>query len=287
MICMRGRAHISMIQRRFSLIKATNIPSPTLLCDAESPVRVRFAPSPTGQLHLGGARTALFNWLLAKKTNGQFLIRVEDTDEVRSTRESEKSILNDIKWLNMDWDEGPNIEGPFGPYRQSERKDIYMTVINQLIKEGKAYRCFSTKNKLNEKQCFLTNQTNNMKYSSKCDDDIWRNADQNDINKKLQENIPYTIKFKVPNNKFIKINDIVRGTVEWDAKNVLGDFIIVRSNGMPVYNFCVAVDDAYMKISHVIRAEEHLTNTLRQILVLEAINSTPPRYAHCSLIFGK
>ena len=126
-----------------------------------------------------------------------------------------------------------------------------------------------------------------MKYSSKCDDDIWRNADQNDINKKLQENIPYTIKFKVPNNKFIKINDIVRGTVEWDAKNVLGDFIIVRSNGMPVYNFCVAVDDAYMKISHVIRAEEHLTNTLRQILVLEAINSTPPRYAHCSLILGK
>ena len=121
---MRGRAHISMIQRRFSLIKATNISSPTLLCDAESPVRVRFAPSPTGQLHLGGARTALFNWLLAKKTNGQFLIRVEDTDEARSTRESEESILNDIKWLNMDWDEGPNIEGPFGPYRQSERKDI-------------------------------------------------------------------------------------------------------------------------------------------------------------------
>ena len=248
---------------------------------AMAPVRVRFAPSPTGSLHVGGARTALFNWLIARKTNGSFIIRVEDTDEARSTRASEASILNDLKWMNLNWDEGPEIDGPFGPYRQSERKDIYKKVADKLIAEGKAYRCFCSEEELDTKRAAAEAAGLDPKY-----DGTWRNADPAEIQKKLDNGDEYTVRFKVPPGKVVYIDDIVRGRVTWDAEASLGDFIIMRSNGMPVYNFCVAVDDANMKISHVIRAEEHLTNTLRQLLVLEALGVRPPTYAHCSLILG-
>ena len=249
--------------------------------EISEPVRVRFAPSPTGTLHVGGARTALFNWLLAKKTNGKFIIRVEDTDEARSTRESEDSILNDLRWMNLNWDEGPDIGGPYGPYRQSERKEIYQKVGNDLISRGIAYPCFCTEEELEEKRLKAEAEGRAPQY-----DGTWRDADPEIVKTKLQNNEPSTVRFRVPANTVVSIEDIVRGTVTWDADASLGDFIILRSNGMPVYNFCVAVDDANMKITHVIRAEEHLTNTLRQILILEALGYTPPTYAHCSLILG-
>jgi glutamyl-tRNA synthetase len=246
-----------------------------------APVRVRFAPSPTGSLHVGGARTALFNWLLAKKTGGKFLIRVEDTDEARSTRESEEMILGDIQWMKMNWDEGPKIGGPHGPYRQSERKDIYKKFADQLIAEGKAYRCFCSEEELDKKREEAEAKGLDPKY-----DGTWRDADPAEVQKKLDAGEPYTVRFRVPEGKVVFIDDIVRGRVTWDADASLGDFIILRSSGMPVYNFCVAVDDATMEITHVIRAEEHLTNTLRQMLILEALNYKPPTYAHCSLILG-
>ena len=246
------------------------------------PVRVRFAPSPTGSLHIGGARTALFNWLLAKKTNGKFIIRVEDTDEARSTRKSEESILQDIKWLGMQWDEGPEpVGGPYSPYRQSERKSIYKQHAEQLIAAGHAYRCFCTEEELEKKRKQAEDSGVEYRY-----DGMWRNADPAVVEEKLRNNEPYTVRFRVPPGKIVSFEDVVRGKVTWDAHAMLGDFIILRSNGMPVYNYCVAVDDANMKISHVIRAEEHLSNTLRQLLILEALNYTPPTYAHCSLILG-
>jgi len=246
-----------------------------------APVRVRFAPSPTGSLHVGGARTALFNWLLARKTKGQFIIRVEDTDEARSTRASEESILADIRWMNMQWDEGPEVGGPHGPYRQSERKDIYKKYAEQLISSGKAFRCFCTEEELDKKRAEAEAKGVDPKY-----DGTWRDADPALIQKNLDENVPYTVRFRVPEGKIVSIDDVVRGKVSWDADASLGDFIILRSNGMPVYNFCVAVDDANMQITHVIRAEEHLTNTLRQMLILEGLGFKPPTYAHCSLILG-
>jgi glutamyl-tRNA synthetase len=232
-------------------------------------------------LHVGGARTALYNWLLAKQTKGQFIIRVEDTDEARSTRESEESILNDLKWLGMNWDEGPEIGGPYAPYRQSERKDIYLKYAEQLVSQGYAYRCFCSEEELEEKRQLAEAEGKALQY-----DGTWRDADPVEVQKKIDNGEPYTIRFKVPPGKTVFIDDMVRGRVTWDAEASLGDFIILRSSGMPVYNFCVAVDDASMKITHVIRAEEHLTNTLRQILVLEALGYTPPTYAHCSLILG-
>jgi glutamyl-tRNA synthetase len=232
-------------------------------------------------LHVGGARTALFNWLLARKTKGKFLIRVEDTDEARSTRQSEDSILNDLKWMNLHWDEGPGIEGPCSPYRQSERKAIYKKFAEQLIAQGNAYRCFCTEEELDKKRAEAEAAGLDPKY-----DGTWRDADPKEVQRRLDNNEPYTVRFRVPGKKVVFIDDVVRGRVTWDAEAMLGDFIILRSSGMPVYNFCVAVDDATMGITHVIRAEEHLSNTLRQLLILEALNYKPPTYAHCSLILG-
>lgn len=252
------------------------------------PVRVRFAPSPTGSLHVGGARTALFNWLLARKTKGKFIVRVEDTDEARSSRESEQSILDDLKWMNMDWDEGPDGDGfvgPHGPYRQSERKSIYKQYADKLMEDGFAYKCFSTEEELAAKK-EAAEAAGDAEGASKYDG-TWRDADPAEVQKKLDEGTPYVVRFAVPKGKIVSIDDAVRGTVSWDAEATLGDFIMLRSNGMPVYNFCVAVDDATMQITHVIRAEEHLTNTLRQMLLLESMGYKAPIYAHCSLILGQ
>lgn len=245
------------------------------------PVRVRFAPSPTGSLHVGGARTAVFNWLLARKTNGSFIVRVEDTDLSRSTRESEVSILNDLRWLGLNWDEGPEVEGKYGPYRQSDRKNIYQNAAQTLVNEGLAYPCFCTEEELAVKRAHAEATNKDIRY-----DGTWRDADPAEVQRRLAAGQPYTLRFKVPRHKTVFIDDIVRGRVTWDTDASLGDFIIMRSNGMPVYNFCVAVDDAHMEITHVIRAEEHLTNTFRQSLILEALHHKPPVYAHCSLILG-
>jgi len=276
-----GLRAFSSLSKKAALMRNYRLNDVTMSSSITQPVRVRFAPSPTGSLHVGGARTALFNWLLAKKTKGTFLIRVEDTDEARSTKESEASILADLKWMNMNWDEGPEIGGPCAPYRQSERKDIYKKYAEKLIAEGKAYKCFCTVEELDAKRAIAEAAGADPKY-----DNTWRDADPAEVQKRLDNNEPYTIRFKVPEGKVVSIDDIVRGHVQWDADASLGDFIMLRASGVPVYNFCVAVDDATMGITHVIRAEEHLTNTLRQMLVLEALGATPPTYAHCSLILG-
>lgn len=244
----------------------------------ELPPRMRFAPSPTGSLHVGGARTALYNWLVAKRgqlddgDKAAFIIRVEDTDEARSTRESEESVLADLTWLGLTWDEGPNMDGEVGPYRQSERKDMYQVVANKLLREGKAYRCFCTKEDLDAQRAKQEAEGIPARY-----DGTWRDADPELIQQKLDEGAEYTVRFKVPPGARVVIDDAVRGTVSWDADSTVGDFILLRSNGVPVYNFCVAVDDASMGITTVIRAEEHLTNTLRQGLVLDALDAPRPR----------
>jgi len=252
--------------------------------------RMRFAPSPTGSLHVGGARTALYNWLSAKKgqldqpgEGGGFILRVEDTDLARSTKESEASVLADLSWLGLTWDEGPdNTEAPYGPYRQSERAAIYGKIADYLLAEGKAYRCFCTKEELEAMKEKQEAEGIPPRY-----DGTWRDADPELVQKKLDEGAEFTVRFKVPNGARVVIEDAVRGTVSWDAESTVGDFILLRSSGVPVYNFCVAVDDSTMGITTVVRAEEHLTNTLRQGLVLDALGAPRPRYAHCSLILGE
>eukprot|EP00535_Pseudo-nitzschia_heimii_P003119 CAMPEP_0197173194 /NCGR_PEP_ID=MMETSP1423-20130617/219_1 /TAXON_ID=476441 /ORGANISM="Pseudo-nitzschia heimii, Strain UNC1101" /LENGTH=869 /DNA_ID=CAMNT_0042621975 /DNA_START=210 /DNA_END=2819 /DNA_ORIENTATION=+ len=259
------------------------------------PPRLRFAPSPTGSLHVGGARTALYNWLLAKKgqmdfpgTESGFVIRVEDTDLARSTKESEQSVLDDLRWLGMIWDEGPSddlvsdIASGFGPYRQSERNNIYVQAAEKLLQEGKAYRCFCTNEELEQMREEQEAAGIPPRYDGR-----WRDAPEEEINAAMDAGKTYTIRFKVPEGSRVVIDDAVRGTVAWDAEATVGDFILLRSNGIPVYNFCVAVDDALMGISTVVRAEEHLTNTVRQGLVLDSLGAPRPRYAHCSLILGE
>eukprot|EP00522_Entomoneis_paludosa_P014413 CAMPEP_0172459112 /NCGR_PEP_ID=MMETSP1065-20121228/31012_1 /TAXON_ID=265537 /ORGANISM="Amphiprora paludosa, Strain CCMP125" /LENGTH=852 /DNA_ID=CAMNT_0013213675 /DNA_START=157 /DNA_END=2715 /DNA_ORIENTATION=- len=256
----------------------------------DEPPRMRFAPSPTGSLHVGGARTALYNWLVAKKgqldfpgSNSAFVLRVEDTDVARSTKESEDSVLADLTWLGLNWDEGPDVEGtPYGPYRQSERGSIYVDVADKLLEEGKAYRCFCTPEELDEMKAEQEAKGESPRYDGR-----WRDADPAAVEEMLDANKPFTVRFKVPDNARVVIDDVVRGTVAWDAQATVGDFILLRSSGVPVYNFCVAVDDASMGITTVVRAEEHLTNTVRQALVLDALGAPRPRYAHCSLILGE
>jgi len=251
--------------------------------------RTRFAPSPTGSLHVGGARTALFSWLRAKKNGGKFIIRVEDTDTARSTRESEQAVLKDLKWLGLKWDEGPEAEGedgdgPFGPYRQSERMTtgLYQELAEKLLESGNAYRCFCTQEELDAKRAAAEAAGENPQY-----DGTWRDADPAEVQKMMDAGTPYTVRFRVEEGAKVTINDKVRGEVSWDVAATVGDFILLRSGGMPVYNFCVAIDDATMKVSEVIRAEEHLTNTVRQALILQALGYELPQYAHLSLVLGE
>ena len=282
--------------------------------------RLRFAPSPTGSLHVGGARTALcvrssssvnlritrlrycrYNWLAARKAaDGKFVLRIEDTDIARSTRESEDSMLADLKWLGLDWDEGPRIGGPCKMYRQSERAAIYKEAAELLVAAGHAYPCFCTEEELEEKRTRAKMAGSQVAY-----DGTWRDADPEQVQKNLAAGLPHTYRFKVPRGEVVGIDDNVlslslgsskkssclvspqvRGRVEWDVQATIGDFILLRSSGVPVYNFCVAVDDALMGVSTVVRAEEHLTNTVRQLLVLRALGFAAPEYAHASLILG-
>lgn len=244
------------------------------------PVRVRFAPSPTGNLHVGGARTALFNYLFARSRGGKFVLRVEDTDLERSTKKSEEAVLSDLSWLGLDWDEGPDIGGDFGPYRQSERNALYKEHAQKLMESGAVYRCFCSNEELEK----MKETANRMKippvYMGK-----WATASDAEVQQELEKGTPYTYRFRVPKEGSLKINDLIRGEVSWNL-NTLGDFVIMRSNGQPVYNFCVTVDDATMRISHVIRAEEHLPNTLRQALIYKALGFAMPLFAHVSLILA-
>ncbi len=236
-------------------------------------VRVRFAPSPTGHLHVGGARTAIFNWLFAKRYHGTFVIRVEDTDQSRSTRQSEAMVLEDLRWLGMPWEEGPDVGGPHAPYRQSERTEIYNRFAAELMTRDVAYRCYCAEEELDEKRKAAEAAGRPPHYDLKC----WHNRRNDDA--------PHAVRFHVPDDGDVTIDDLIRGEVSW-KKESLGDFIVVRSDGLPTYNFSVVVDDHEMEITHVIRAEEHLTNTHRQVLIYRAMGWTVPEFAHVSLILG-
>jgi glutamyl-tRNA synthetase len=243
-------------------------------------VRVRFAPSPTGNLHFGGARTALFNWLYARNLGGKLILRVEDTDQARSTRESEDAMVRDLKWLGLDWDEGPDCGGPYGPYRQSERQAIYKQLAMQLVEEGHAYPCFCTDKELTMMKEEQEAKKLPPKYTGK-----WATASEEEVDAEMAKGTPFVYRFRVPEGERIEIDDMIRGKVGWDT-DTLGDFVLLRSNGLPVYNFCVAVDDATMGITHVLRAEEHLPNTLRQALVYDALKFPRPKFGHMSLILA-
>lgn len=248
-------------------------------------VRVRFAPSPTGYLHVGGARTALFNYLYAKKMGGQFILRVEDTDVERSTDEALRMQIDDLVWLGLKWDEGVNpqtleSEGPYGPYKQSLRKDIYKKHADELLKKGLAYYDFRTDEELEA-----------LKQAATASGAPQRTArpeklySVEEAEKKIAAGEKAAVRFKVGEIRDYKIQDLVRGEVVFPS-DMVGDFVIMRSNGMPVYNFCCAIDDALMKITHVLRAEEHLSNTLRQQMLYDAFGYTAPQFGHLSLVLG-
>lgn len=243
-------------------------------------VRVRFAPSPTGNLHIGGARTALFNWLYAKNQGGKLVLRIEDTDKARSTKESEMAVLRDLSWLGIKWDEGPDVGGPYGPYRQSERKEIYKQYVDKLVEDGVAYPCFCTDEELEAMKAEAEEKKLPPIYRGK-----WATASEEEVKAEMDKGTPYCYRFRVPPNEVITIHDAVRGKVSWNT-DTLGDFVLLRSNGLPVYNFCVAIDDALMQITHVLRAEEHLPNTLRQVLIYKALGFSIPTFGHMSLILA-
>jgi nondiscriminating glutamyl-tRNA synthetase len=243
-------------------------------------MRVRFAPSPTGQLHVGNARTALFNWLLAHGKDGTFVLRVEDTDAERSTRESEQAILEDLRWLGLDWDEGPDVGGPHGPYRQSERLHLYASYANELLASHHAYYCFCSPDKLDaDRQADLA-AGHPPKYHGTC-----RSMSHEDAQARMDAGERPVIRFRVPESEEIRFPDLVRGEVVFST-DVIGDFVIVRSDGRPQYNFAVVVDDALMEVTHVIRGEDHISNTPRQILLYRALGFTPSEFAHLSLVLG-
>lgn len=244
------------------------------------PVRVRFAPSPTGLLHVGNARTALFNWLLARGQGGTFILRVEDTDTERSTRASEDGIKDDLRWLGLTWDEGPDEGGPYPPYRQSERLATYAALAQQLIDAGKAYYCFCTAEQLEQERAQALASGAAPKYSGRC-----RSLSVEDVTRRRSAGEAAAIRFAVPQDRTVTFDDLVRGAVSFHT-SVIGDPVIVRSDGGPAYNYAVVVDDAQMAVSHVIRGEDHISNTPRQILIYEAFGWTPPVFAHLSLVLG-
>lgn len=247
----------------------------------DNSARVRFAPSPTGPLHIGGARSALFNWLLARKLGGKIIVRIEDTDLERSSRESEKNILEALTWLGLDWDEGIEKGGEYGPYRQTERLNTYTDAASKLLNGGQAYYCYCTEEEVEAERQDCLAKGELPRYLGKC-----RDLTEDDQNRLEAEGRKKVIRFRVPNNENIIVEDIVRGNVVFES-NGIGDYVIVKSDGIPTYNFAVVLDDALMGITHVIRGEEHLSNTPRQLMLYKALNLAVPSFAHVSLILGK
>ena len=243
-------------------------------------MRVRFAPSPTGQLHVGNARTALFNWLLAHGKEGTFILRIEDTDAERSSRESEASILEDLRWLGLEWDEGPDVGGQHGPYRQSERLHLYASYANELIAAGHAYYCFCSPARLEDDRKSDLAAGRPPKYHGTCRDIPMQTARQ-----RIEAGEQPVVRFRVPASTDVSFEDLVRGDVTFNT-DVIGDPVLLRSDGRPAYNFAVVVDDALMEITHVIRGEDHISNTPRQVLVYQALGFTMPQFGHLALVMG-
>jgi nondiscriminating glutamyl-tRNA synthetase len=242
-------------------------------------IRVRMAPSPTGLLHIGTVRTALFNYLFAKKYGGTFVLRVEDTDIERSKDEYEKDILDGLRWLGINWDEGVDEGGEYGPYRQKERTHIYAKYIEKLLEEKHAYHCFCTEEEIEAEYNDMKLRGVAPKYSGKC-----RDIPDKDTQAFKAEGRRSVIRFAVPEKK-VKFHDLIHGDIEFDA-SLMGDIVIAKGIALPLYNFAVVVDDYEMKISHVMRGEDHISNTPKQILMQEALGFPSPQYAHIPLILG-
>jgi len=244
-------------------------------------IRVRFAPSPTGFLHVGNARTALFNWLFARKKKGVLILRVEDTDIERSAAKYEERLIEDLCWLGLDWDEGPDMGGQSGPYRQSLRLEIYKDYTERLLEEEKAYYCFCSPEELEREREKAISSGKMPVYSGKC-----CSIPSNKARQRVSSGEQAAVRLRTPDEGSISYNDLVRGTLTFDLK-LIGDPILVRSNGLPSYNYAVVIDDSLMQITHVIRGEDHISNTPRQILVYQALSLKPPQFAHLSLVMGK
>ena len=250
-------------------------------------VRVRIAPSPSGNLHVGTARTALFNYLFAKKNNGKFTLRIEDTDADRTSQEYIDNIFDSLKALGLNWDEGPDVGGPYGPYTQSERFDIYPKYVQELLDKGFAYECFCTPEELEAEKEEATKNKKAYVYSKKCE-----NLTEIEKDRLRAEGRKPAIRFSVEkatkafhDSSIIHFDDLVKGDLHQDT-NLIGDFVIMKSNGSPTYNFAVVIDDMLMKISHIIRGEDHISNTFKQILIYEALGAEVPRFGHLGMILA-
>ncbi len=250
-------------------------------------IRVRIAPSPSGNLHVGTARTALFNFLFAKKNNAKFVLRIEDTDAERTSQEYIDNIFDSLKALGLNWDEGPDIGGPFGPYTQSERFDIYPKYVQELLDKGFAYECFCTPEELEAEKEEATKNKQAYVYSKKC-----QNLTEEEKNKLRAEGRKPAIRFSVEkaqkafhDSPIVHFQDLVKGDLHQDT-SLIGDFVIMKSNGSPTYNFAVVIDDMLMKISHIIRGEDHISNTFKQILIYEALGAEVPKFGHLGMILA-
>ncbi|MBI3307356.1 MAG: glutamate--tRNA ligase [Candidatus Omnitrophica bacterium] len=243
-------------------------------------IRVRFAPSPTGFLHLGNIRTALFNYLFVKRQNGKFILRVEDTDRERSKPEFRQGLMEDMLWMGIRWDEGPEVGGDFGPYLQSERLPIYQKHIDKLISEGKAYYCYVTEEETEELKRLAKLERRPPRF-----DNRGRYFSKEEIESRKARGIKPTVRFKIENPQ-LKMHDLIRGDVSFNLDEMVGDFVIQRADGQPTFHLAVCIDDGLMQVTHVIRGEDHLSNTPKHILLLRAMGFEPPQYGHLSLIHG-
>ncbi len=244
-------------------------------------VRVRYAPSPTGHLHIGNARTALFNYLFARHNDGDFIIRIEDTDQKRNIEDGEKSQLENLAWLGMDWDESPEKPGEYGPYRQSERSEIYQPLIDQLLVSNRAYKCYCTEEELEVEREAQRARSEMPHYSGKCAE-----LTPSEQAEKEAQGLKPVIRFRVPRNTSYTFEDMVKGEIVFESDNIGGDFVIQKRDGMPTYNFAVAVDDHMMKITHVLRGDDHIANTPKQLMIYEAFGWKAPEFGHMTLIIN-
>jgi glutamyl-tRNA synthetase len=242
-------------------------------------VRVRFAPSPTGYLHVGGARTALFNWLFARRHGGAFVLRIEDTDVERSSSDMAEGILDGLRWLGLEWDEGPEIGGPFGPYFQSRRLDRHSAMAERLVASGSAYYCYCTQDELNAKRQAAEQAGGAWQYDRTC-----CRLTPEEVAAREREKRPRAIRMRVPEGP-LRFDDLVHGPIEFDGAN-LEDFIILRSDGHPTYHLSVVSDDVDMRITHVVRGDDHISNTPKQLLLYRALGAAVPQFAHVPLIVG-
>ncbi|MEH7383211.1 glutamate--tRNA ligase [Bacillus sp. JJ1533] len=244
-------------------------------------VRVRYAPSPTGHLHIGNARTALFNYLYARNQNGKFIIRIEDTDKKRNIEGGEESQLKYLKWLGIDWDEGPDVGGEYGPYRQSERNEIYEKHYTALLEKGLAYKCYCTEEEIEKEREEQMARGETPQYSGKC-----RHLTKEQQAALESEGRQPSIRIIIPQGKVYTFNDMVKGEISFESEG-MGDYVIVKKDGTPTYNFAVAIDDHHMEISHVLRGEDHISNTPKQMVVYEAFNWEIPTFGHMTLIVNE